>query len=113
MTRKVNFRTYSTNIKIHHSSKKLASAYDRNTKSKIIKNIALPVVYSLLIFRDNVHNILLNAQILSNTTRKTVRYDLQTVVFMQITFVMSKFNTRLTISNFFTSLQSKAKKVSL
>ena len=45
---------------------------------KIINNIAPPIMNSLFLFRENVHNIR-NFQILSNNTKKTVKYGFETV----------------------------------
>ena len=45
---------------------------------KIINGFAPRVMEHLLLFRENTHNIR-NFQIISNESKKTVRYDLETV----------------------------------
>ena len=45
---------------------------------KIINNIDQSIMTSLFLFLENVHNIQ-NFQILSNSTKKTVRYNLEIV----------------------------------
>ena len=42
---------------------------------KIINNIALPIMNSLFLFRENEH------QIISNSTETTVRHGLETVLY--------------------------------
>ena len=48
--------------------------------SKVIHQIAPPIMNSLFVFRENTHNIP-NYQILSNNVRKTVRYGLETILY--------------------------------
>ena len=45
---------------------------------KIINQIAPPIMNSLFVFRENMHNVR-NYQILSSNTRKTVRYSFETI----------------------------------
>ena len=47
---------------------------------KITHQIAPPIMNSLFVFHENMHNIR-NHQILSKDIRKTVRYDLETILY--------------------------------
>ena len=47
---------------------------------KITHQIAPPIMNSLFVFHDNMHNIR-NHHILSKDIRKTVRYDLETILY--------------------------------
>ena len=47
---------------------------------KIIHQIAPPIMNSLFVFRENMHNIR-NYKILSNNVRKTVRHALETILY--------------------------------
>ena len=69
-SRKVIFRTWSLNIKnIPFMQTLWIEIY------KIINNIALPIMNSLFLFRENEH------QIISNSTKPTVRHGLETVLY--------------------------------
>ena len=51
---------------------------------------------SLFVFRENTHNIR-NYQILSNNVKKTVRYDLETILYRSL-FLVGKSTTRVQIA---------------
>ena len=69
---------------------------------KIINNIALPIMSSLFLFREKVHNIL-NFQILSNSLKRKVRYTLETVSYTSPFFsanLLQSYKSRISLHAF-------------
>ena len=61
---------------------------------KIINGFAPPIMEDFFLFRENTHNIR-NFQIISNESKKTVRYGLETVKYRTTVTVMGKFTRKV------------------
>ena len=69
---------------------------------KIINNIALPIMSSLFLFREKVHNIL-NFQILSKSLKRKVRNTLETVSYTSPFFcanLLESYKSRISLHAF-------------